>query len=178
MVQEMSPAQRGQEQTPRTPGWARALDERGKRLWRRPTDEKPHLLRIVGYAVAIVVNLILIAIARTIPSWGLSFVTPAFGEVLPAIERSLVVAIVANAVLCAYDARWFRHLAQMVMNAFALNATLVLARVFPFDFGSTRGDDLARLALLLVTIAVVVAIFAEAVQMLLALVRPNKASDA
>ena len=56
------------------------------------------------------------------------------------------------------------------MNAFALNATVVIARVFPFDFGSPTGDDLARLVVVLVAIAVVIAIFVEAVQMLLALV--------
>ncbi len=167
----MSQSQIGQEKTTRTPGWARALDERGKRLWRTPTGEERHGARMVGYVAAIVVNMILIAIARAIPSWGLSFVTPAFGEVLPDIERSLVVAIVANAILCAYDAAWFRHFAQMAMNAFSLNAIVALARVYPFDFGSSTGNDFARLALLLATIAVVIAVFVEAIQMLLALVR-------
>jgi hypothetical protein len=177
MSHEMSPLHNGQGQPPRTPGWVRALDERGKRLWHKPTDEERHGARVVGYVVAIVVNLILLAIARAVPSWGLSFVTPAFDEVLPAIARSLVVAIVANTILCAFDAAWFRHLAQVVMNAFALSATLALWRVYPFDFGSPGGDDLARLVLLLVAIAVVIATFAEVVQMLLALAGRGPESD-
>jgi hypothetical protein len=144
--------------------------ERGRRWWFKPTAEQRHGARVAGYVVAIVVNLILIAIARAIPSWGLPFVTPAFDEVLPPIERSLVVAVVANAILCAYDAAWFRHLAQVVMNAFALNASIAIARVFPFDFGSPGANDFAHLLAVLVCIAVVIAIFVEAVQMLLALV--------
>jgi hypothetical protein len=175
MSHEMSPSQLGQQQTARTPGWA--LDEGWKRPWRGPTGEERHVLRIVGYAVSIAVNLILIVIARSIPSWELPFLTAAFGEVLPAIERSLVVAIVANAVLCAYDAPWFRHLARVVMNAFALNAMLALARVFPFEFSSSTGNDAARLTLLLVTIAIIIAIFVEAVKMLLSLLRGNQESD-
>ncbi|MFN8511166.1 MAG: hypothetical protein U0841_00930 [Chloroflexia bacterium] len=150
-------SQSGHKRLITTPGWTRAR------------DEERHGARMVGYVVAIVVNLILIAVARSIPSWGLSFVTPAFDEVLPAIERSLIAAVVVNAILCAYDAAWFRHLAQVVMNAFALNATLALARVYPFDFGSPGRNDVAHLLIVLVCVAVVIAIFAEAVQMLLAL---------
>ena len=174
MSHQMSPLPLGQAQTPRTPGWARALDEGGQRLWRRSADEERHGLRIASYVVAVVVNAILIVVVRSIPSWGLPFITPAFGEVLPAIERSLVAAIVANVILCAYDAPSFRHLAQVAMNAFALNATLALVRIFPFDFGSPGGDDLARLTLLLITIAVIIAIFVEVIQMLLALVRGDR----
>jgi hypothetical protein len=162
MSHEMSP-QLGREPLMRPDG------ERSKRWWPRPTAEERHGARVAGYVVAIVVNLILIAIARSIPSWGLPFVTPAFGEILPAIERSLVVAVVANAILCAYDATWFRHLGQVVMNAFALSAAVAIAQIFPFDLGSPGSNDLARLMVLLVAVAVVVAIFAEVVQMLLAL---------
>jgi hypothetical protein len=170
MSREMSPSQLGQGQPNRMAGSARALDGRGKHLWRKPAGEGRHGARVAGYAVAMVVNLILIAIARSVPSWEPSFVTPAFDEVLPAIERSLVVAIVANTILCAYDAAWFRHLARAAMNAFALGATLALWRVYPFELGSPASNDFARIALLLVAIAVVIAIFAEVVQMLLALV--------
>jgi hypothetical protein len=164
----------GQGEATRPPGWARALDERGKRLWRKPTAEERRGARNVGYLAAIMVNVILVAIVHSIPSWAIPFVTPAFGEVIPVIERSLVAAIVANTLLCAYDAPWFRHLAQVVMNAFALNATLALARIFPFDFGSSTGNDLARIVLLLATIGVIIAIIVEAVQMLLALVRVDQ----
>ena len=176
MSHEMSPLQAGQERPARMPGWARALDERGKRVWRKSTGEQRRSARLAGYVVSIVLNAAMIAIARSIPSWDLPFVTGAFGEVLPAIERSLVVTIVANTVLCAYDAHWFRHLAQVAMNAFALSAAIAVARIFPFDFGSPGGNDFARLLAVLVCVAVVIAIFVEAVQMLLALVRGNEAS--
>jgi hypothetical protein len=158
MSQQMSPSHAGQGRPIGSPGW---FAERGKRPGRGA--------RMAGYAIAIVVNLVLIAVARAIPSLGLSFVTPDFDEVLPAIERSLVVAVVANAILCAYDAAWFGHLARVVMNAFALTAAIAIARVFPFDFGAPGGDGFARLLAVLVAIAVGIAIVAEAVKMVLAL---------
>src|SRR5262245_53655199 len=100
MLQEMSPQARPAEgASGRRPRW-------------QASREAGPLARRVGYVVAIIVNAVLIAVARAIPSWGLPFVTPAFGEALPAIERSLVAAILAYAVLCAYDAHWFRHLAR------------------------------------------------------------------
>jgi len=154
------------------PGWARALDERGKRLWRAPSRATRQRSRRAGYVVAVVVNAILIVVAREIPTWGLSFVTPSFGDVLPAIERSLVATMIANAIFFSYDIAWFRHLAQAVLNAFALSATLALRRVFPFDFGTPARDDLARLALLFVIILLLIAIVVEIAQTVASAFRP------
>lgn len=153
----------------RTPAWARAPGERGRGFWRKPAEEERPTSRRVGYVVSIIVNAILIGIARSIPTWGFSFVTPTFGDVLPAIELSLVVGILVNAVLVAYDEPWFRHLMQVVVNGFSLYATLVLRRIFPFEFGSEFGNDLARLAITLTVIALIIAIVVEAVQAFLAL---------
>lgn len=162
---------------PQPPGWARALDEGGRRFWRKPTAEGRARSRRVGYVVSILVNALLIAVARSIPTWGLSFITADFDAVLPAIQLSLTAAIVANAILFAYDEPWFRHLSQAVVNAFSLNATLVLRRVFPFDFGGERGDGLARLMIALVLIAVIIAIVAEAVQLALALAGAERETE-
>jgi hypothetical protein len=177
MSHEMSSSPIGHEQPIRSPRWARALDEYGKRVWHEPTERERHGARVVGYLVAFLVNVILITVVRSIPSWGLPFVTPAFVEVIPVIERSLVATIVGNAILAAYDPAWFRHLARVVMNAFALNATIAVARVFPFDFGSPGSNDLARLMVGLVCVAVVIAIIVEVVQMLLALARRGPEFD-
>ena len=166
MVQELSSQAR------------RAASAPAGRARRRPRREAGPLARRVGYVISIIVNAAMIVVARAIPGWGLPFVTPAYGEVLPAIVRSLAATILAYAVLCAYDPRWCQHLARVVMNAFALNATLVMAHVFPFDFGSPRGDNLARIVLLLLCVALVIATFVEAVKMLLALAdRGGRAED-
>lgn len=153
-------------------------DALGKHAWRDTPAEERRGARVAGYLAAIVVNVVLIVVARSLQSWGVPFITGDFAAALPAIERSLVATIVANAMLCAYDPQWVRHFARVVMNAFALNATLALARIFPFDFGSPTGNDLARLALLLAVIGVLIAILAEAVQMLLALSRRDAPGDA
>ncbi|MFN8539614.1 MAG: hypothetical protein U0232_19310 [Thermomicrobiales bacterium] len=115
---------------------------------------------LVGCVVAIVVNLILIAVARSIPSWGLSFVTPAFDEVLPAIERSLIAAVVVNAILCAYDAAWFPAPGAGGDEHVSPGMPRSRSRASTRSTGSPERNDVAHLLIVLVCVAVVIAIFA------------------
>ena len=127
------------------PHWAQRLEENGKHYW---TDERRRSTRQVGYIVAIIVNAVILTIAHNLTSWGLPFVTSAFPETLWAINLSLSATIIANACFLVYDAPWFRDLAQIVLNIFAVVVALVTYRVFPFDFGDARANDLARLGVL------------------------------
>jgi hypothetical protein len=119
--------------------------------------------RRVGYAVSIVVNMILLVLVQRLPTWGLPFLTPAIGTALWAFNLSLSATIVANALFFAYDAPWFRDLTQIALTALALLATVTLYRIFPFDFGDASANALARLALVAVNIALVVALFAQTI---------------
>jgi hypothetical protein len=153
------------------PGWVRNFEDSGRRWWRRPTEEERARARQAGYVASIVVNAILLVIAHSLPGWGIPFLTPAFADVLWAIDLSLGTTIIANALYFAYDARWFRGLTLIGLTGLSLLSTVVLYRVFPFDFGDASGDDLARLALTMVIFAIVIAIIVQIIAWFAKLVR-------
>jgi hypothetical protein len=150
----------------RSPGQARDLGEPGRKLWPKLSDETRERARKAGYVAAVVVNAIVLAIAHDLPTWRVPFITPAFGDVLWAMDLSLGATIVANSVFFAFDPAWFRNLVQIVLNALALVAGIALYRVFPFDFGNQFANDLIRLAALGVVVALAIAIVVETVSLL------------
>jgi len=129
----------------------------------QPTVEFRDGSRTLNYVVSIVVNAIVLYIDNHLLAWGVPFITPAFGDVLWAIDLSIWATIIANALFLAYDAQWFRELAQIVLSGIALGVTAILYARFPFDFGSATLNDLASVGLLLVMFALIVAIIVQAV---------------
>jgi hypothetical protein len=121
-------------------------------------------LRTSGYAVAVVVNAILLYVAHHLLAWGVPFLTPAFAEVLWAIDLSLGAAIVANAAFIAYDARWFRHLTGAALDALSLLSTYTLYSVFPFHFEAPWWYETAALVLLIVMLVTAIALVVHVVQ--------------
>ena len=132
------------------------------------SSEVPGAGLIAGHVGSIVANAVMLFVARNALAWRLPFLTPAWADVLWAVELSLYAAIVASAVLLSYDAVWFRHLAAAIQGGFALQAGYWIWAVYPFDFGAS--DELFRLVTLLVMVAiaisVVVAVFAAVVELL------------
>ncbi len=104
--------------------------------------------RRVGYVVAIVINVIALFILHSIPGWNLSFITASFPSTLWAFDLSIGATIVANVLFLAYDAPWFRHLAQLILNVFGFIVVYTLYTVFPFDFGAT-GNTIVRILLII-----------------------------
>jgi hypothetical protein len=127
-------------------------------------DRYPSASAQAGYAVSIVVNAILLYIVHHVTTWGVPFLTPAFEDVLWAIDLSLGATIVANAFFMAYDRGWFRHLSEMVLDALALLSTYTLYRVFPFQFDDAWWYQVAGVALLAVMLAVSIALIVNALK--------------
>ena len=123
-----------------------------------------------GYIATIIINVIGLVILNTLPSWHLSFITDQFPTVLWAFNLSISATIVANALFLAYDAAWFKHIAQIALNGLAVVVLYTLYRVFPFAFGPL-GNQLGHIALLLCIFAVGIATVVE----LVGLVRVNQA---
>src|SRR5581483_10632557 len=122
---------------------------------RRRTHRRyaPDRLRASGYLGAIVVDLILLYCAQHLSEWQISWMTPEWADVAWAVVLSLQVSIVANAASVVLDARWFRHLVRVVSTGFALLATMSLYTVFPFDFESAIWNEVARLGLMAIGLA-------------------------
>jgi hypothetical protein len=131
------------------------------RAWRRPTDGWRWEPRHAGYVASVVIDVLLLYAAHNLLAWGVAFVTPAWAEVLWAVDLSLQASIVANALFLVYDAAWFRNLAGVATTGTGLLAGYELYRVFPFELG--RWSDLARLGLLAVLVALGIALVVVAV---------------
>lgn len=97
--------------------------------------------RQAGYVVAIVINALILWVANNLLAWGwLPWLTDDFVDALPAINASLIVTIIAQALYVAYDGQWFRALGDIVTSVYALLAGIAMWRVFPFDFSAYPFD--------------------------------------
>jgi hypothetical protein len=134
-----------------TPRWSRAGDDSVE----RNVDRRG--ARASGSLGSIVVNLILLYVAHHVLEWQVGWITPAWSDVLWAIDLMLWVSIAANILFLLFDAAWFRNLGGAVGCGLAVLAMWWLYVVFPFQFGSTATDDLARLVLAALLAATVMA---------------------
>jgi hypothetical protein len=153
----------------------------GERTPRRASDTpktRGTLARRAGYAVAMLVNTILLSIVHSLPQWRLPILTPAFSDTLWAFDLSLGATIVANALFFAYDEPWFRDLMQIALSGLALVVAATLYRVFPFDFGDATSNNRARLVVVVVIFAICIAIIAQVVAWLVGVIRPALRGDA
>jgi hypothetical protein len=128
--------------------------------WRTSTDH----LRHGGYTVELVLNAILLYAAHHLLEWGVPFITPAFADVLWAIDLSLGAAIIANALFIAYDPAWFRRLSQAALDFFSLVSTYTLYRVFPFDFEMVGWNDIVSVLLVVAMVATMIGLIVHLAQ--------------
>ena len=131
------------------------IDAIRKRAKQRPSPAE----RRLGYAVAVIVQAVMLWAANQLLDWEWpSFLTVDFELVLPWLSASLIVGIVVNALYLAFDPRWFRSLGQLVENVFSLVVTARFLQVFPFDFTewSTDWSWLIRLILWIAVIGVAI----------------------
>src|SRR5579859_4331269 len=124
-----------------------------------------------AYELAIVINAVLLYVVHHLVAWDVPFITPAWNDVLWAVDLSLQATIVANVLFLIYDARWFYSLVQVVPAGVAVLSLWWVYQVFPFDFGSVGMNDLARLGLVLLTIAAAIGTLVSAVVGIVDLVR-------
>lgn len=143
--------------------WARSLEDHGRRVLHAHTTEERHSWRQIGYIAAIVVNAILLAVAHSLLGWHVPFITPAWADVLFAIDLALGGTIVANALFVSYDERWFHELVQIALTALSFVACLVVVQVFPFDFGYQLMNWLTHLVGILVVFALAIAIVVQTI---------------
>ncbi len=133
--------------------------------------------RQAGYVVAIVINALILWVANNLLAWGwFSWLTDGFVDVLPAINASLIVTIIAYALYVAYDGEWFRALGDIVTGIYSLLAGIAMWQVFPFDF-SAYAFDWALVARILVGLGIFgvsVGILVNVVKLLAMLVRGGR----
>jgi hypothetical protein len=93
--------------------------------------------RRAGYVVAIIVNLLVYGFINTWPGWdSFDFVTADAADVVPLVNLSIGVSILANIVYLVVDAPRVKAIGEMVVSAVAMVVSVIVLRVFPFDFSA------------------------------------------
>jgi hypothetical protein len=127
-----------------------------------------------GYVIAIVVNVILLFffnnlffIFDNLLKLHIPFLTSDFNACLWAINLSLTATIVANSLFLAYDARWIRHLVQVILSIIALVAIYVIYTIFPFIFPEELWMLALKIALIASMVGIIIATIVEFVRLIL-----------
>jgi hypothetical protein len=123
-----------------------------------------------GYIGSIVVNALLLYAVGHLGEWQIGWITSAWSDVVWALSLSLEVSIAANALFLVYDHDWFRYPLLAACSLVALQAAYVLYVVFPFDCG-IAWNDIARLGLLALILAIAIGTLVTVVLAVLHLTR-------
>ena len=126
--------------------------------------------RTSGYIASIVIDMILLYVVQHLVDWNVPWITPAWSDVVWAVNLSLTASIVANALLLAYDRPWFHRLVEVITTALALVAAYWIYLVFPFDFGP-QWTSLAYLVFAAVLFGLVIAVLVLSVLAIVELAR-------
>ncbi|MGZ5417499.1 MAG: hypothetical protein ACXWDI_09990 [Nocardioides sp.] len=119
------------------------------------TRRPPVATRRVGYVVAVLVNASLLYAGNVWPGWEtLPFLTEDTAQVMPMVNASITVSLVANVVYVLRDPRWLKALGDVVTTVVGLAAVLQMWQVFPFEFDG-GGFDWALAVHVLLGIAIV-----------------------
>lgn len=93
--------------------------------------------RRFGYAVAAAVNVgMLVLVNNVLNSDNFPWVTSELTEVLPVINVTLIVGIVANVVFILSDVHPIKPAGDVITAAVGMVAGISILRVFPFDFSA------------------------------------------
>ncbi len=106
------------------------------------TTKRPSVAaRRAGYVISVLVNVALLLGINVWPGWDvLPFLTNDFTQVLAWVNVSIVVSLALNVVYLFNDTKPLKALGDTVSLAAALVVTVLMWRVFPFDFGDSTFD--------------------------------------
>ena len=146
----------------------RPAGEKGKEQRERKRKRQTSVwAQRVGYIFAIIFTLIFMYIINHLLEWGVPFLTDDFRICLWVINLSLAASIVGNALLLAYDARWFRHIIQIILNIFAFVAVYIVYAILPFAFPEALWAMLARVVLIIMMVGIGIGLIVEFVKLVL-----------
>lgn len=93
--------------------------------------------RRIGYVIAILVNAAFLVLVNAWPGWeAMPFVTADAVDVVPLVNASIAVTMLANVLYIVEDAPRVKAVGEVVTGVVALAATSALIDVFPFDFSA------------------------------------------
>jgi hypothetical protein len=94
-----------------------------------------------GYLVAGLVNAAVLYATNAWPGWEeVPFLTDDTRSVLPLVNASIIVGLVANLLYLISDPRWLKALGDILTTAVGVVAMVRIWQIFPFDFGDSSFD--------------------------------------
>ncbi len=113
------------------------------------------------YIAAIIVNIILLYIFNNLLNWHVYFITNALNSILWIINLAIIITILGNILLLAYNPGWFRHVMKIILNMVAIVAVYNIFTVFPFNFNSFLIDWSVTIALIFIMAGIAIATIVE-----------------
>lgn len=132
--------------------------------------------RRVGYTIGIVINSALLYVINVWPGWqSLTFVTEDAEQLLPLLNASLTVGIIASAIYIVVDRTWVKALGDLITVGISVALLVSIWRVFPFAFNDPAIDwaTIIRVALAVSIFGCVVALVVQLVVLVRELSRLN-----
>lgn len=101
----------------------------------KPKVRPPLPARRLGYAVAVVVNLVMLYVVTT-HSWeDVPFLTADAEQLVWLVTASFVLSAAANLIYLLHDPMWLRAAGDIATTVFGLLVLVRIWQVFPFDLG-------------------------------------------
>jgi hypothetical protein len=137
-----------------------------------PRTGKPAAKRTqgrIGYIAAIVINLIFLFVFNNLMNWRTTaqYLTAEYSGVLWAINLSIGATIIANILFIFFEARWFKHLAQLITSVIALFVVFLIYSVYPFTFEGEAWSQWVKIAMIIVMVGIGIAIIVELFKLIL-----------
>ena len=132
--------------------------------------------RRLGYAIALVINALLLYAVNVWPGWqAVPFLTAETRAVVDLVNLSLIVGMVVNGVYIFVDRPAVKALGDLITLGIGLAVLVVLWRVFPFDFDDSAFDWtlLLRIVLGLAMFGTAVGIIVQVVVLFRSLLGPG-----
>lgn len=123
--------------------------------------------RRFGYAVAILVNIVMLLLVNVWPTWRvLPFLTEGMLDVLGLVNLGLIAGAVVNLLNLLFDRRWIRAAGDLITSVIAVITLVRFWDVFPFAFPDS-GFDWALLTRFVLGIAIVGTVISIIVQVVI-----------
>ena len=87
-----------------------------------------------GFIITILVNIGVYIVVNRLAGWNISFLLDSWKDVVPFINISIYVTVIANILFLFYSDFWFYNLAHVGLNGLAIFVMYKVVRIFPFDF--------------------------------------------
>lgn len=124
-------------------------------------NKKGEKNRKADYIFAIISGFIFLYIVNNLLNWNVYFITGALNEVLWIINLSIIVTVIGNALILAYNPEWLRHAIKIIINIINFISAYFVYTVFPFNFYNFFINWGLSILLILIMIGIAIAVIVE-----------------